>query len=229
MVPRNEADTRTQLIDPALHARGWTEDLIRREETLGTVEIVDGRPRRQTHGRTDYTLRIKAAAEAQPVAVAVLEAKAEDKPATYGLDQATVHISSSPKSDSVGRAYLAAMADVVKHGSLPVPNHLRSAGDRRMKHHGIGVGYVNPHEFEGDDARQQYLPDELVGRRYYVPGDQGYESTIAARMDARALARAERPRRKQRADPPTASMGDGMKGSMEARKKLAETQKRDAE
>ena len=88
---RNEAETRIRLIDPALHARGWTEDLIRREETLGTVEIVDGKPRRQTHGRTDYTLRIKVAADAQPVAVAVLEAKSEDKPATYGLDQAKTY------------------------------------------------------------------------------------------------------------------------------------------
>ena len=87
----NEAETRTQLIDPALHARGWTEDLIRREETLGTVEIVDGKPRRQTHGRTDYTRRIKVAPDAQPVAVAVLEAKSEDKPATYGLDQAKTY------------------------------------------------------------------------------------------------------------------------------------------
>ncbi len=84
---RNEAETRTQLIDPALHARGWTEDLIRREETLGTVEIVDGQPRRQTHGRTDYTLRVKIAADAQPVAVAILEAKSEDKSPTYGLEQ----------------------------------------------------------------------------------------------------------------------------------------------
>ena len=84
----NEADTRTQLIDPVLHARGWTEDLIRREETLGTVEIVDGQPRRQTHGRTDYTLRVKIAPNAQPVAVAILEAKSEDKSPTYGLDQA---------------------------------------------------------------------------------------------------------------------------------------------
>ena len=75
------------------------------------------------------------------------------------------------------------MADVLKHGSLPVPNHLRSAGDRRMKAHGIGVGYKFPHDFEGDDIEQQYLPDELVGRRYYVPGDQGQEVQIAARME----------------------------------------------
>lgn len=38
----NEADARAKLIDPALHARGWTENLIRREETAGAIEIVDG-------------------------------------------------------------------------------------------------------------------------------------------------------------------------------------------
>ncbi len=87
----NEAETRVQLIDPAIHARGWTEDLIRREETLGTVEIVGGQPRRQTHGRTDYTLRVRIAPDAQPVAVAILEAKPEDRHPAYGLDQAKVY------------------------------------------------------------------------------------------------------------------------------------------
>ena len=38
----NEADTRAKLIDPAIHKRGWTEDLIRREETARTVEIIEG-------------------------------------------------------------------------------------------------------------------------------------------------------------------------------------------
>jgi putative ATPase len=149
--------------------------------------------------------------------------------AQYALAQATIHIASSPKSDSVGRAYGAAMADVLRLGSLPVPNHVRTAGDRRMKAHGIGVGYVNPHEFEGDDVPQQYLPDELVGRRYFVPGDQGYEATIAARMEARAQAREARPKRKRRADAPMASMSDALRPREENRKKLAETQKRDAE
>jgi putative ATPase len=148
--------------------------------------------------------------------------------AQYALAQATSFISSSPKSDSVGRAYTAAMADVLKYGSLPVPNHLRSAGDRRMKAHGIGVGYKFPHDFEGDDIEQQYLPDELVGRHYYVPGDQGYEATIAARMDARTQARSERPRRKQRTEPPMASMSDAMRPRETNRKKLADTQKGDA-
>jgi len=149
--------------------------------------------------------------------------------AQYALAQATVFIASSPKSDSVGRAYGAALADVVTKGSLPVPNHLRTAGDRRMKQHGIGVGYVFPHDFEGDDVEQQYLPDELVGRRYYVPGDQGHEVTIAARMTARQEARgAGKPRRKKRADPPMASMSDALRPREENRKRIADTQKKDA-
>src|SRR3989338_1940150 len=67
-MPLREADTRAKLIDPALHARGWTEDLIRREETAGAVEIVGDRPRRRAKGRVDYTLRVKVNATSQPVA-----------------------------------------------------------------------------------------------------------------------------------------------------------------
>src|SRR4030066_256623 len=59
MSPLSESDTRAKLIDPALHARGWAEDLIRREETAGAVELGDARPRRRPKGRADYTLRIK--------------------------------------------------------------------------------------------------------------------------------------------------------------------------
>jgi type I restriction enzyme R subunit len=82
-----EAETRAKLIDPALHARGWTEDLICREETTGAIEIVDGKPRKRTKGRTDYTLRVKVTATAQPVALALMEAKAEDLPPGHGLQQ----------------------------------------------------------------------------------------------------------------------------------------------
>jgi len=58
-MPHGEADTRAKLIDPALHSRGWTEDLIRREETAGAIEIIEGKPRKRARGRVDYTLRIK--------------------------------------------------------------------------------------------------------------------------------------------------------------------------
>ena len=60
----NESDTRAKLIDPAIHTRGWTEDLIKREETAGAIEIVGGAGRRKSGGRIDYTLRVKLTPEA---------------------------------------------------------------------------------------------------------------------------------------------------------------------
>jgi putative ATPase len=171
-------------------------------------------------------------ADPRALQVAVAAAQALDHiglpEAQYAMAQATIFIASSPKSDSVGRAYSAALADVLRLGSLPVPNHLRTAGDRRMKAHGIGVGYVFPHDYEGDDVPQQYLPDELKDRRYYVPNDQGHETVIASRMAEREAARGDKPRRKKRSDPPMASMSDALRPRESARKDLAETQKRDA-
>lgn len=48
-----EADTRAKLIDPAIHACGWTEDLIKREETAGAIEIIEGKPRKRSKGRVE--------------------------------------------------------------------------------------------------------------------------------------------------------------------------------
>lgn len=90
-MPYNESDTRAKLIDPTIHGCGWSEDLIRREETAGAVEVVEGRPRRRAKGRVDYILRIKVNMEAQPVAVALIEAKAENLPPGHGLEQVKVY------------------------------------------------------------------------------------------------------------------------------------------
>ena len=173
-------------------------------------------------------------ADPRALQVAVAAAQALDyiglPEASYALAQATVFLSVSPHSDSVGRAYFAAMDDVLKMGAQPVPLHLRNAADRRMKHHGIGIGYLNPHEFEGDDVAQQYLPEALAGRRYYHPSDQGYEITIAARMEARAEARREKPRRKTiryGADSMSVA-GAATRAAAEARAKVAKTQRDDA-
>ncbi|MBA4396754.1 MAG: restriction endonuclease subunit R [Syntrophus sp. (in: bacteria)] len=84
----NEADTRAKLIDPAMHKCGWTEDLIRREETAGTIEIINGKGRRRSRGKIDYTLRVKVNIDTQPVALALIEAKKESLPPGHGLDQA---------------------------------------------------------------------------------------------------------------------------------------------
>ncbi|MEM8544716.1 MAG: hypothetical protein AAGF66_12090 [Cyanobacteria bacterium P01_H01_bin.119] len=91
---RNEADTRAQLIDPALHRRGWTEQgHIKREQTPGAIDIVQGRGKRRSRGRIDYVLRLVLQAGKQPVAVALIEAKAEDKAPAHGLEQAKAYVS----------------------------------------------------------------------------------------------------------------------------------------
>ena len=87
----NESDTRAKLIDPALHTHGWTEDLIRREETAGAIVIEGGKAVKKSKGRVDYVLRVKVGSESQPVAVAVIEAKAESLPPNHGLEQAKLY------------------------------------------------------------------------------------------------------------------------------------------
>ncbi len=84
----SEADTKAKLIDPVLHQRGWTEDLIRREETERGIDIIDGKPRRRERGRTDYLLRVRVNITTQPVAIALIEAKRSDEPPDKGLEQA---------------------------------------------------------------------------------------------------------------------------------------------
>ncbi|HOT72168.1 MAG TPA: DEAD/DEAH box helicase family protein [Anaerohalosphaeraceae bacterium] len=88
IVAYSEADTRAKLIDPALHQRGWTEDLIRREQTAGSIEIINGTARRRAKGKVDYLLRVKVNPNNQPVAVALIEAKRNTLPPAHGLDQA---------------------------------------------------------------------------------------------------------------------------------------------
>ena len=93
-MPYNESDTRAKLITPALHAAGWTEDYIKREEAAREIYITpSGSARRRSVGRADYTLRVRTAPVAQPVAVALVEAKAENYPATHGLQQAKLYAS----------------------------------------------------------------------------------------------------------------------------------------
>ena len=114
--------------------------------------------------------------------------------AQYALAQAAAYVACAPKSNRAGSAYFTALADVEEHGRLPVPLHLRPSAHRRLsREHGHGVGYVNPHDFPNADVAQQYLPDDLVGRTYYVPSDQGLETQIAERLQRlRAARRAPR-------------------------------------
>jgi hypothetical protein len=74
-VAPSEAGTRPKLMDSAIYGRGWAEDMPCRETTLEAIETVTGTGRRRTSGRADYTLRVRASNESEPVAVALPEAK----------------------------------------------------------------------------------------------------------------------------------------------------------
>lgn len=83
----NEADTRANLIDPALHNRGWTSELIRREQTPGKV-LNPGGTAWRGRGRVDYVLQLPLGVHGNLVAVAVLEAKSEKHNPWKGFSQA---------------------------------------------------------------------------------------------------------------------------------------------
>ncbi|HEY7941946.1 MAG TPA: hypothetical protein VID25_08370, partial [Candidatus Limnocylindrales bacterium] len=155
--------------------------------------------------------------------------------AQYALAQAAAYLASAPKSNRAATAYWAAMADVQQHGSLPVPSHLRSATWRERRDFGTGEGYRYPHEFEGADVTQQYLPDELADRRYYVPSDQGLEKQIGERLERLRAARAEAKGRRatRRADEPGVDpmriAGKVMPAREEQKRRIAGAQRQDAD
>jgi putative ATPase len=117
--------------------------------------------------------------------------------AQYALAQAASYVASAPKSNRAGAAYFAALAEVQENGRLPVPLHLRPSSHRRLaREHGYGRGYLYPHDYADADVEQQYLPDELVGRVFYEPSDQGLEIKIGERLQRLRRLRLEERRSK---------------------------------
>jgi putative ATPase len=100
--------------------------------------------------------------------------------AQYHLAEATVYLATAPKSNSMG-AYFQAKAEVEREGKVEVPDHLKDAS-RNGKALGHQAGYKYPHDYPGHWVGQQYLPWALRGKRWYEPGDQGYEREVAKRL-----------------------------------------------
>ncbi len=92
------------------------------------------------------------------------------------LAHATVHAAIAPKSNAVVVGIGEAMADVHAGGIGRVPAHLRDAHYPGAGALGHGAHYVYPHDIAEGVARQQYLPDELIGREYYRPTHRGAEA-----------------------------------------------------
>jgi len=104
------------------------------------------------------------------------------KPNFPEIDYQDAYYYAAPKSNAAVGAWTSAKAAVREHGPLPVPMKLRNAVTKSMKDWGYGNGYRYPHNEGGYAEGETYLPDELVGERYYIPKDSGFETRIRDRL-----------------------------------------------
>lgn len=98
----------------------------------------------------------------------------------YPLVEATLYLSTAPKSNSAG-AYFKAFQKIEQEGLVDVPQHLQD-GNRDAAALGHGKGYQYPHERPEHFLPQQYLPRPLLGTYFYRPSTQGYEVEVAERL-----------------------------------------------
>ncbi|QJB57716.1 replication-associated recombination protein A [Pseudodesulfovibrio sp. zrk46] len=96
------------------------------------------------------------------------------------MAQTAVYLALAPKSNSTYAAYRTAQKEVRENGPKPVPLHLRNATSALQREWGYGRGYLYPHNFPRSWADQDYLPNELTGRKFYHPKDQGEEPRLQA-------------------------------------------------
>lgn len=130
-------------------------------------------------GQANPMVMLQAAAAAQDLEfVGMPEAR-------LPIAQAIIALCESPKSNSVSMAVDAAMADAEKGGFGPVPVHLRDTHYSGHERIGSGEGYKYPHDFPGHWVRQEYMPPEVRGRKYYKPSDMGHEATILKNQQVR--------------------------------------------
>ena len=99
------------------------------------------------------------------------------------LAETTIYLATSPKSNSAYSAINDAMYAVRASGNLSVPLHLRNAPTSLMKELGYHEGYKYAHDYEGNFVRQQFMPDELVGRRFWKAQDNAAELKLRDRME----------------------------------------------
>ena len=102
------------------------------------------------------------------------------------LAETTIYRATSPKSNSAYMAINKALALVERDTSnRPVPLHLRNAPTKLMKREGYGAGYKYAHDFPGNFAEQEFLPDTLAGTKFYEPNtSNSTEARIAERIAA---------------------------------------------
>jgi putative ATPase len=98
------------------------------------------------------------------------------------LSETAVYLATSPKSNASYMAIESAQALVREKGDLPVPLHIRNAPTKLMKDLGYHKGYQYAHDFDGNFIRDEFLPDEISGTRFYDPGANPREEEIRRKL-----------------------------------------------
>jgi putative ATPase len=98
------------------------------------------------------------------------------------LSETAIYLASSPKSNSAYMAINRAMDTVKQTGDLPVPLHLRNAPTRLMKELGYGEKYQYAHDYKDHFVKDQYLPEGLADRQFYMPSDNPREEEMRRRL-----------------------------------------------
>jgi putative ATPase len=99
----------------------------------------------------------------------------------FPIVEATIYLATAPKSNST-MSYFKAYKLLEDEGVVEVPDHLKDA-NRDAKALGHGQNYKYPHEHPDHHIGQQYLPQDLLGRYFYRPSDQGYEVEVKERLE----------------------------------------------
>ena len=97
------------------------------------------------------------------------------------LSQAVTYVATAPKSNSATNAIFSAM-ESVRSKKTTVPSHLQDAHYKGAGKLGHGIGYRYAHDYPHHYVEQQYLPDEILGAKFYAPGENGYEKKIGEWM-----------------------------------------------
>ena len=84
------------------------------------------------------------------------------------LSEAAIYVATSKKSNASYMAINKALEDVQTKDTGEIPMHIRNAPVSGMEQHGYGQGYKYPHDYPGNWVEQQYLPDKMVGTKYYT-------------------------------------------------------------
>jgi putative ATPase len=100
--------------------------------------------------------------------------------AQLNLAEAVIYLARAPKSNRAAVAIWNARADVREGAVGEVPAHLRDAHYQGAASLGHGDGYEYPHDHASGTVVQQYLPDALVGRRWYEPSEHGDEAALGS-------------------------------------------------